>query len=254
MTVCTGNICRSPMAEVVLRERLEAAGLAVPSRSTRPASATRSPATRSTRGPGDARRDGYPVPAHRARRVTTAELAERDLLLAMTAGHVRALRRIGGAGPDSGCSARSTRRRRRFADHLLDVDDPWHGPQEAFERTLAEIEPPPTVSWTTSAPSSRLIRPVAGAVPSTSKSRTPTYGGPGDGAAAGPVEDRRGGRHLPAQGRDFRFASWPRRRRSSRPAGLQRRGPQRFKAIEQIVRRHGRRLLDEVPDRGPVRG
>ena len=27
MTICTGNICRSPMAEVVLRDRFEAAGL-----------------------------------------------------------------------------------------------------------------------------------------------------------------------------------------------------------------------------------
>ena len=27
MTVCTGNICRSPIAEVVLRDRFEAAGL-----------------------------------------------------------------------------------------------------------------------------------------------------------------------------------------------------------------------------------
>lgn len=27
MTVCTGNICRSPMAEIVLRDRFEAAGL-----------------------------------------------------------------------------------------------------------------------------------------------------------------------------------------------------------------------------------
>ena len=27
MTVCTGNICRSPMAEVVLRQRLADAGL-----------------------------------------------------------------------------------------------------------------------------------------------------------------------------------------------------------------------------------
>ncbi|MCL1900324.1 MAG: low molecular weight phosphotyrosine protein phosphatase, partial [Promicromonosporaceae bacterium] len=27
MTVCTGNICRSPMAEIVLRQALAAAGL-----------------------------------------------------------------------------------------------------------------------------------------------------------------------------------------------------------------------------------
>src|SRR5690606_2490155 len=28
LVVCTGNICRSPMAEIVLRDRLDAAGLA----------------------------------------------------------------------------------------------------------------------------------------------------------------------------------------------------------------------------------
>jgi protein-tyrosine phosphatase len=142
MTVCTGNICRSPMAEVVLRERLEQAGLdgLVEVDSTGVSDEERGspidPRARTTLVA-----HGYPVPAHRARRATRDELADRDLVLAMTAGHVRALRRIGGDATD-------IRMLRSFdpqaptgaADHLLDVDDPWYGPQEAFERTLAEIE------------------------------------------------------------------------------------------------------------------
>jgi len=142
MMVCTGNICRSPMAEVVLRERLEQAGLdgRVQVDSTGVSDEERgNPIDPRARAALAAH--GYPVPAHRARRVTSGELAERDLVLAMTAGHVRALRRIGGDVAD-------IRMLRSFdpqapaggADHLLDVDDPWYGPQNAFERTLAEIE------------------------------------------------------------------------------------------------------------------
>lgn len=142
MTVCTGNICRSPMAEVVLRERLADAGLdgLVEVDSTGVSGEEHGnpidPRARATLAA-----HGYPVPSHRARRVTRDDLAERDLVLAMTADHVRALRRIGGEGPQ-------VRMLRSFdpevsadaADHELDVDDPWYGPQEAFERTLAEIE------------------------------------------------------------------------------------------------------------------
>ena len=101
MTVCTGNICRSPMAEVVLRERLEQAGLdgLVEVDSTGVSDEEHgSPIDPRARATLVAH--GYPVPAHRARRVTRDELAERDLVLAMTAGHVRALRRIGGDAPD----------------------------------------------------------------------------------------------------------------------------------------------------------
>ena len=107
MTVCTGNICRSPMAEVVLRDRFEAAGLgdAVVVDSS-------GVSDEETGNPIDPRaadvlRDaGYPVPRHRAHRVTTDEIAERDLLLAMTARHARALRTrapdAASAGRDSG--------------------------------------------------------------------------------------------------------------------------------------------------------
>lgn len=145
MTVCTGNICRSPMAEVVLRDRFEKAGLGdlVEVDSTGISDEEHgSPIDPRARRVLAAH--GYPVPAHRARRVTRAEVRERDLLLPMTAAHARALRAL--AGDDD--VARRVRMIRTFdpaapagvPEHRLDVDDPWYGVQADFETTLAEIE------------------------------------------------------------------------------------------------------------------
>src|SRR6478736_5543339 len=95
MTVCTGNICRSPMAEVVLRARLEDAGLGdrVLVDSTGVSDEEHgNPVDRRARSALAAR--GYPVPDRAARQVRAADLAERDLVLAMTASHARALRRL----------------------------------------------------------------------------------------------------------------------------------------------------------------
>lgn len=143
MAVCTGNICRSPMAEVVLRDRLLAAGLddvVVDSAGT----------SDEERGnPVDPRarrvleRNGYLVPTHRARRVTADDLRTRDLVLAMTATHLHALERLAGGELVPG----RLRMLRSFdpatagaSGHRLDVADPWYGVEDDFEGTLAVIE------------------------------------------------------------------------------------------------------------------
>jgi len=87
--VCTGNICRSPMAEALLRRRLERAGLGqeVKVRSAgvldtgRPASwqALDALAPR-----------GLSLEAHRSHRLTPQRLAATDLILGMAREHVRA--------------------------------------------------------------------------------------------------------------------------------------------------------------------
>lgn len=145
MTVCTGNICRSPMAEVVLRVRLAAAGLAdeVVVDSTGVSDEERG-------NPIDprARRvlvaHGYDGgDGHRARQVETAELRRRDLVLPMTALHARALRHL---DPDAPVVML-----RRFDpaapqvsdphdERRLDIDDPWFGGPLEFEHCLAQIE------------------------------------------------------------------------------------------------------------------
>ncbi len=93
------------------------------------------------------REHGYEVPRHRAHQVTREEIAHRDLLLAMTSRHARWLRT---QAPDE-ASADRVRMYRSFdpsapdvdtvADESdLDIDDPWYGGREDFERTLAQVE------------------------------------------------------------------------------------------------------------------
>lgn len=145
MTVCTGNICRSPMAEIVLRDRLEAAGLG------QAVVVDSSGVSDEEHGnPVDPRaravlaEHGYPTgDGHRARQVTSADVRGHDLVLAMTARHARALRALAPADGD-GTVVRMYRSFDPAADGLpeqrLDIADPWYGGAEDFEVCLAEIE------------------------------------------------------------------------------------------------------------------
>lgn len=149
MTVCTGNICRSPMAEIVLRDRLAREGLGdqVEVDSTG-ISDEESGNPVDWRARSVLRRHGYPTgDGHRARRTSAAQLRERDLVLPMTAVHARALRRLVGGDPDVTARIRMFRSFDPAApaepdqpESVLDVDDPWYGPEEGFEVTLAEVE------------------------------------------------------------------------------------------------------------------
>lgn len=149
MTVCTGNICRSPMAEIVLRDRFEAAGLdglVVVDSGGVSDEERGNPVDRRARATLAAH--GYPAgDGHRARRVRPEDLETHDLVLAMTAQHARALRRM---APTPEAAARVVLYRRfdpaapevgpDGPEYLLDVDDPWFGGPEDFELCLTEIE------------------------------------------------------------------------------------------------------------------
>jgi protein-tyrosine phosphatase len=133
--VCSGNICRSPSAELVFAEKLRAAGLAD---RVRVSSAGIGPWHAGE--PIDPRagavltRYGYPA-GHVAEQIGPRHL-NADLLLAMDAGHEKALRRLV-ADQDR------VRLLRSFdpdgaAD--LDVPDPYYGGPNGFEDVLAMIE------------------------------------------------------------------------------------------------------------------
>lgn len=88
LTVCTGNICRSPLAELLLRVRLEEIGVSVRSAGTMGLdSAAMTPeAQKLAIGSG--------VPAHlaaehRSRYLTAADLTTPDLVIAMSREHRR---------------------------------------------------------------------------------------------------------------------------------------------------------------------
>jgi len=128
--VCSGNICRSPTAEAVLRDLCEKAGLDLRIESA---------------GIGDwhvgdppdersrlhAKKRGYDLSAQRARQVRPRDFEEFDLILAMDRGHLRALE---GMAPP-----RRRARIRRFAADC-DVPDPYYGGPDGFEQVLDLVE------------------------------------------------------------------------------------------------------------------
>ena len=153
MTVCTGNICRSPMAEIVLRDRFEAAGLG-----DRVVVDSTGVSDEEEGNPIDRRaravlaEHGYVVDgSHSARQVLPHDLAGSDLVLAMTAQHARVLRRLAGGADDSSDGIPEVRLYRSFdpaaphvpaggPEHVLDVADPWYGGRRDFEECLEQVE------------------------------------------------------------------------------------------------------------------
>ena len=142
--VCTGNICRSPMAEFLLREALDDAGLGevaiVTSAGT---SAEESGNPMDTRTAAVMRRNGHADDGwdgHRAQRFAAADFAELDLVLAADRGHERALHRLAPTDAERG----KVRLIRSFdpqaaAGGDLDMADPWWGDDDAFDQTYAEV-------------------------------------------------------------------------------------------------------------------
>ena len=140
--VCTGNICRSPMGEVILRDLFAEAGLG-DAVTVDSAGTTRwevgNPMDR--RAMAELRRRGYDWSAHVARQFEPGWLAEADLVLAADAGHASVLRRWARTHED----VKKVRLLREFdpsavAARTLEVDDPWYGDEEDFVRCFTEVE------------------------------------------------------------------------------------------------------------------
>lgn len=133
------------MAEIVLRDRFEAAGLGdtvVVDSSGMIDEEHGNPVDRRARAVLAER--GYATgEGHRARQVTTDDVRSRDLILAMTTRHARGLRDL--AGRVQGDTA--IRMYRSFdpavaglPENQLDIADPWYGGPDDFEACLSEIE------------------------------------------------------------------------------------------------------------------
>ena len=134
--VCSGNICRSPMAEKMLAHQIEGRGLAERVRVT-------SAGTGGWHaGDGADHRTnavllahGYPT-THRAAQLDEDHLAA-DMVVAMGRNHARMLADMG-VPPDRLRMMRSFDP--RSAAFTLDVEDPYYGGPDDFEAVFAVIE------------------------------------------------------------------------------------------------------------------
>lgn len=141
--VCTGNICRSPMAEFVLRERFDEAGL-----SDRVVISSAGTTTWEEGNPADPRtisalqRHGHTgdYSGHRARVFDRRSFADDDLVLAADHEHYAVLRRLA-AVPEAQDKIRMLRSFDPSGPKggALSIDDPWFGDDSSFDRTYAEV-------------------------------------------------------------------------------------------------------------------
>ncbi|WP_128983706.1 low molecular weight protein-tyrosine-phosphatase [Streptomyces roseicoloratus] len=137
--VCTGNICRSPMAEHVFRARVAEAGLAgaveVDSAGTGgwhegDGADPRTVAVLDDNGYGS---------EHTARQFRASWFPALDLVIALDQGHARDLRRLAPT-PGDAAKVRLLRSYDPGAGPDLDVPDPYYGGLDLFEECLEMVE------------------------------------------------------------------------------------------------------------------
>lgn len=135
--VCLGNICRSPMAHVVLEDRLAQAGLADRVSVTSSGTGDWHVGQRmDKRAAARLAAAGYDPTRHRARQVTAADLAGNDLVLAMDATNLSDLTRMA----PGGTTVRLFRDFDPEAEPGAEVPDPWWGGTEGFDEVLEMVE------------------------------------------------------------------------------------------------------------------
>lgn len=139
LMVCSGNICRSPTAEGVLRHLIEHEGLAgrvgVDSAGTH-GFHTKDPPD--PRAQALARQRGYDLSRLRARSVVGEDFTRFQRILAMDEGHLDWLNEH--APPDARARVELLMTHARRHRGIAEVPDPYYGSPRDFERAFDLIE------------------------------------------------------------------------------------------------------------------
>lgn len=131
--VCHGNICRSPMAEFVMKELVKKARLESQFQISSAATSTEEignpvypPARRKLA------EHGIGCSGKTARQITRADYDQYDLLIGMDSANLRNMRRICGGDPDGKIHVLM-----EYTDRPGDVADPWYTGD--FESTWQDV-------------------------------------------------------------------------------------------------------------------
>ena len=139
LTVCTGNICRSPTAQAVLMAKVKARGLhervTVDSAGTHGFHLQEPPDVRAQR---HGARRGYDLKKLRARSVDDADFKRFDLILAMDEKNLEWLREKAPPGSPARLGLLMSHARRHA--EVKEVPDPYYGAGDGFERVLDLVE------------------------------------------------------------------------------------------------------------------
>lgn len=134
--VCTGNICRSPTAEGILRKRVQELGLevVVDSAGTHGYHVGDAPDPRSVRA---AARRGYDISRLKGRKLSSDDFERFDFVVALDDEHMRLMRR--NCPPELQHKLHGMMTFSPQAGHQ-EVPDPYYGPADGFELVLDLLE------------------------------------------------------------------------------------------------------------------
>ena len=131
--ICHGNICRSPMAEFVMKDLVRKAGLedqfVIESKATSTEELGNSPHPGTVR---KLREVGVPMGAHRAEQMRRPDYEKYDYLIGMDGWNLRNIMRIIGDDPEGKVSLLL-----EHAGSSRDIADPWYTGN--FEQTYDDI-------------------------------------------------------------------------------------------------------------------
>lgn len=131
--VCSGNTCRSPLAEALARKIADRRGIEDLNVSSAGTNAWDNiPATDEALLIGMER--DLDLTGHRSRKLTPAIVSEADLIFVMTPGHIEQVKQLGGRGKvhviDEYASGASNK----------GISDPYGGDLEAYRRAADALE------------------------------------------------------------------------------------------------------------------
>jgi len=137
LMVCLGNICRSPLAEAILREKAKRAGLQweVESAGTNGYHTGEAPHHLSIKV---ASLNGIDISTQVSRRFTQQDLEQYDLIYAMAPDVVDEMKRIAG-------NSWNRQKIKLLLDELhpgenKEVPDPWYGGEEGYHEVYALLD------------------------------------------------------------------------------------------------------------------
>lgn len=131
--LCHGNICRSPMAEFVLKDMVEKSNQTADFSIASAATSTEeigNPVHHGTRN--ILRKHGISTAGKYARQMTKQDYKEYDYLIGMDQWNIRNMLRITGGDPD-----KKIRRLLDFTDRPRDIADPWYTGD--FDTTYTDV-------------------------------------------------------------------------------------------------------------------
>lgn len=132
--ICYGNICRSPMAEYVMKDMVEKRGLSDCFYIDSAATSTEEIGNRVHRGTREKlQKMGIYCGDHRARQMTWADYGEYDYLIGMDTGNIRSMQRIAGKDPK-----KKICRLLDFGKAPRDIADPWYTGN--FDETYEDVK------------------------------------------------------------------------------------------------------------------